>query len=39
VFVVAQNGVTAGEITAAISRIERLVADTSGLALYVTEWL
>jgi len=39
VLVVPQTGVTAGEISAAVSRIDRLVPDTAGLTLYVTEWL
>lgn len=38
VIVVPQSGLTAGEVAAAISRIDRLVPDTTGLALYVSEW-
>jgi len=39
VLVVPQTGYTAGEIAAGVSRIERYVPDTTGLALYVTEWV
>lgn len=39
VLVVPQTGVTAGEVAAGVLRIERRVPDTSGLTLYVTEWL
>jgi predicted nuclease of predicted toxin-antitoxin system len=39
VLVVPRTGLTPGEVAASVSRIERLVPDTNGLSLYVSEWL
>jgi hypothetical protein len=38
VIIVPQTGMTGGEISTAVSRIERLVPDLSGLLLYTTDW-
>lgn len=39
VIIVPQTGSSAGEVAAAVSRIERLVPNLSDQILYATEWI
>lgn len=39
VVIVPQTGTSAGEVAAAVSRIERLVPDLSDRVLYATDWV
>lgn len=39
VIIVPQHGMTAGELAAAVGRIERLVDDPSDLVLYAVSWI
>jgi predicted nuclease of predicted toxin-antitoxin system len=39
VIIVPQTGTSAGEMAAAVSRIEQLVPDLSGQMLYATDWV
>ena len=39
VVIVPQTELTAGEVAAAVARIERLVPDYSNLVLYATDWV
>ena len=39
IVIVPQTGTSAGEVAAAVSRIERLVPDLTGQVLYATDWV
>ena len=39
IIIVPQTELTAGEVAAAVARIERLVPDCSDLVLYATDWV